>query len=146
MKYLTYNPEQAYLLPPSVREVLGDDHVCFFLHRTVERLDLSVFDQGYVEEGRAAYHPALLLKVWLYAYVLGVSGSRRLEQRIKEDLAFRYLAAGATPDHWTLNDFRRRHARALNDVFTQVVEIARSLGLARLGHVAIDSTRIAANA
>lgn len=146
MKYLPYNPEQAYLLPPSVREVLGEEHVCFFLDRTVERLDLSAFERGYVEEGRAAYHPALLLKVWLYAYVLGVSGSRRLEQRIKEDLAFRYLAAGATPDHWTLNDFRRRHARALNDVFTQVVEIARSLGLARLGHVAMDSTRIAANA
>jgi transposase len=146
MKYLTYNPEQAYLLPPSVRDVLGKDHVCFFLHRTVEQLDRSGFETGYVEEGRAAYHPALLLKVWLYAYVLGVSGSRRLEQRVKEDLGFRYLAAGAAPDHWTLNDFRRRHARALNDVFTQVVEIARSLGLARLGHVAIDSTRIAANA
>jgi transposase len=146
MKYLTYNPEQAYLLPPSVRDVLGEEHLCFFLHRTVERLDLSAFEQGYVEEGRAAYHPALLLKVWLYAYVLGITGSRRLEQRVKEDLAFRYLAAGAAPDHWTLNDFRRRHARALNDVFTQIVEMARSLGLARLGHVAIDSTRIAANA
>lgn len=146
MKYLTYNPEQAYLLPPSVREVLGEDHVCFFLHRTVEQLDLSRFEHGYVEEGRAAYHPALLLKVWLYAYILGITSSRRLEQRIREDLAFRYLAAGAQPDHWTLNDFRRRQAGALNDVFTQVVEIARSLGLARLGHVAIDSTRIAANA
>lgn len=146
MKYLTYNPEQGYLLPPSVREVLGEDHVCFFLHRAVERLDLSSFEQGYVEEGRAAYHPALLLKVWLYAYILGITSSRRLEQRVREDLAFRYLAAGAQPDHWTLNDFRHRHARAVNEVFTQVVEIARSLGLGRLGHVAIDSTRIAANA
>lgn len=146
MKFLTYSPEQAYLLPPNVREVLGEDHVCFFLHRVVERLDLSAFEQSYVEEGRAAYHPALLLKVWLYAYVLGLTSSRRLEQRIREDLAFRYLAGGAQPDHWTLNDFRCRHGRALNDVFTQVVEIARSLGLARLGHVAIDSTRIAASA
>lgn len=146
MKYLTCNPEQAYLLPPSVREVLGEDHVCFFLHRTVEQLDLSGFATGSVEEGRAAYHPALLLQVWLYAYVLGVGGSRRLEQRIKEDWAFRYLAAGAAPDHWTLNDFRRRQARALNAVFTPVVEIARSLGLGRLGHGAMDSTRIAANA
>lgn len=146
MKYLTYNPEQGYLLPPSVRDVLGEDHVCFFLHKAVERLDLSALEQEYVEEGRAAYHPALLLKVWLYGYVLGITSSRRLEQRVKEDLAFRYLAAGAGPDHWTLNDFRRRQGRALNDVFTQVVEIARSLGLGRLGHVAIDSTRIAANA
>jgi transposase len=146
MKYLTYNPEQGYLLPPSVRDVLGEDHVCFFLHRMVEQLDLSGFEKGYVEEGRAAYHPSLLLKVWLYGYVLGITSSRRLEQRIQEDLAFRYLAAGAAPDHWTLNDFRRRQGRALNDVFTQVVEMARSLGLARLGHVAIDSTRIKANA
>jgi hypothetical protein len=82
----------------------------------------------------------------LYAYALGVSSSRRLKQRIREDLAFRYLAAGATPDHWTLNDFCRRQARALNDVFTQVVELGRKAKLGKLGHVAIDSTRIAANA
>lgn len=146
MKFLTYNPEQAYLLPPSVREVLGEDHICFFVHQVVERLELSAFEQGYVEEGRPAYHPALLLKVWLYAYALGVTSARRLEQRVREDLAFRYLAGGATPDFWTLNQFRTRHARALNDLFTQVVELARSLGMGRLGHVAIDSTRVAANA
>ena len=146
MKFLTYNPEQAYLLPPSVRDVLGEDHVCFFLHRAVERLDLTAFEQGYEEEGRPAYHPALLLKVWLYAYTLGITSSRRLEQRVREDLAFRYLAGGAAPDFWTLNDFRRRHAQALNGVFTQVVELARSLGIGRLGQVAIDSTRVAANA
>ena len=75
-----------------------------------------------------------------------MTSSRRLEQRIREDLGFRYLAGGATPDHWTLNEFRRRHRRALNDVFTQVLEVARDAGLGRLGHVAIDSTRVAANA
>ena len=99
-----------------------------------------------MEEGRPAYHRALLLKVWLYAYALGVTSARRLEQRVREDLAFRYLAAGACPDFWTLNQFRTRHARALNDLFTQVVELARSLGMGRLGHVAMDSTRVAANA
>ena len=146
MKFLTYNPEQAYLLPPSVREVLGEDHVCFFLHRAVERLDLGAFEQGYVEEGRPAYHPALLRKVWLYACALGLTSARRREQRVREDLAFRYLAGGATPDFWTRNQFRTRHGRALNDLFTQVVELARSLGMGRLGHVAVESTRIAANA
>ena len=146
MKFLPYNPEQAYLLPPSVREVLGEDHICFFVHQVVERLELSALEQGYVEEGRPAYHPVLLLKVWLYAYVLGLTSARRLEQRVREDLAFRYLAGGATPDFWTLNQFRTRHARALNDLFTQVVELARSLGMGRLGHVAVDSTRVAANA
>src|SRR3990172_13232168 len=146
MKFLTYNPEPAYLLPPSVRDVMGEDHVCFFLHRAVERLDRSAFEQPYVEEGRPAYHPALLLKVWLYAYALGITSARRLEQGVREDLAFRYLAGGATPDFWTLNQFRTRHARALNDLFTQVVGLARSLGMGRLGHVAMASTRIAANA
>ena len=146
MRFLTYNPEQGYLLPPSVRDVLGEDHVCFFLHRAVARLDLGAFAQGYIEEGGPADHPALLLHVWLYAYALGVTSARRLEQRVREDLAFRYLAGGATPDFWTLNQFRTRHARALNDLFTQVVELARSLGMGRLGHVAVDSTRVAANA
>ena len=66
-----------------------------------------------MEEGRPAYHPALLLKVWLYAYALGVTSARRLEQQVREDLAFRHLAAGAGPDFWTLNQFRTGHARAL---------------------------------
>ena len=146
MKFLTYNPDQVELLPPRVREVLGEGHLCFFLRRVVERLDLRAIEQAYEEEGRPGYHPALLVSVWLYAYALGVTSARRLEQRIREDLAFRYLAGGAQPDFWTLNAFRRRHPRALNDLFTQVLEAARAAGLGRLGHVAIDSTRIAANA
>ena len=144
--FLEYNPEQAYLLPPTVREVLGEGHLCFFVHDAVEKLDLQEFEAGYSDEGHPAYHPALLLKVWLYAYALGMTSSRRLEQRIREDLGFRYLAGGAQPDFWALNEFRKRHGRAMNDIFTQVVELARTLGLGKLGHVAIDSTRIAANA
>ena len=144
--FYEYNPEQGYLLPPSVREVLGEGHLCFFVHAAVEKLDLREFESRYREEGHPAYHPALLLKVWLYAYALGVTSSRRLEQRIREDLAFRYLAGGAQPDYWALNEFRKQHGRALNDAFTQVVELGRSLGMGKLGQVAIDSTRIAANA
>lgn len=146
MKFLDYHPDQAYLLPPSVADVLGSNHLCFYIRRMVEKLDLSAFESDYGEEGRLAYHPALMVGVWLYAYALGVASSRRLEQRVREDLAFRYLAAGAQPDHWTLNEFRRRHPKALNDLFTQGVEEARRAGLVRLGHVAIDSTRVKANA
>jgi transposase len=146
MKYLSYDPNQAWLLPPSVKDVLGEGHLCFFVHPVVEELDLRAFEEGYGEEGRLAYHPALLVKLWLYAYALQVTSSRRLEQRVREDLAFRYLAGGAMPDHWTRNDFRRRHRRAINDLFLQVVEVARGLGMARLAHVAIDSTRVRANA
>jgi len=146
MRFLPYEPDQAWLLPPSVKDVLGEDHLCFFVHQVVERLDLRGFEQEYGEEGRLAYAPGLMVKVWLYAYALQVTSSRRLEQRVREDLAFRYLAGGATPDHWTLNAFRTRHRRAINDLFLQVVEVARGLGMARLGHVAIDSTRVRANA
>src|SRR5260370_1762088 len=105
-------------------------------------MDLEEFIQAYGEEGGALYAPELLLKVWLYAYALGVTSAGRLEERIREDLAFRYLAGGATPDNWALSAFRRGHARGINDVFTQVLELAQKLGMIRLGHVAIDSTRV----
>jgi transposase len=141
-RFLPYNPDQAYLLPPNVKDVLGQDHLVFFVHGVVERLNVEEFVQAYGEEGGAVYAPELMLKVWLYAYALGVTSARRLEQRIREDLAFRYLAGGATPDNWALSAFRRRHGRGLNDVFTQVLELAQKLGMVRLGHVAIDSTRV----
>src|SRR5579863_6323980 len=146
MKFLPYEPDQAWLLPPSVKDVLGEDHLCFFLHQVVEGLDLSAFAAEYSGEGQRPYAPAMMVKVWLYAYCLQVTASRRLEQRVKEDLAFRYLAGGAKPDHWTLNDFRTRHRRAINDVFLQVVEVARGLGMGKLGHVAIVSARVHAHA
>ena len=116
------------------------------MHRVVERLDRSAFEEAYSEKGGALYAPELMLKVWLYAYALGITSARRLEQRIREDIGLRYLAGGQQPDNWALSAFRRRHGRALNEVFTQVVEMARELGLGRLGMLAIDSTGIRAQA
>jgi len=145
-RFFAYDPHQAYLLPPNVAEVLGGEHLCFFVHQAVEQFDLRQFEAAYSSEGRLAYPPSMMLKVWLYAFALGVSSTRRLERRIHEDLAFRYLAGGLQPDHKTLSEFLRRHRRAINDVFTQVVQMARGAGLGKLGHVAIDSTRVRANA
>ena len=145
-RFRGYNPCPAYLLPPSVRDELGDDHRCFFLRRLVARLDLSSFEAAYSEEGGELYAPELMLSVWLYAYALGITSARQVARRLVEDLAFRYLAAGERVDNWALSAFRRRHGRGLNDVFTQVLETARALGLAKLGRVAIDSTRIRAQA
>jgi transposase len=145
-RFVSYSPEQAYLIPPNVKEALGSDHLCFFVHEVVERLDLRRFVEAYGEEGGQLYHPSMMLKVWLYAYLLGLTSSRRLEQRIGEDLAFRYLAGGLRPDFWSLNAFRRRHGRGINDLFVQVLEMAQRLGLARVGTVAIASTRVKANA
>lgn len=112
----------------------------------MEQLDRRQFEQAYGSEGRLAYPPAMMLKVWLYAFALGVNSTRRLERRIREDLAFRYLAGGLQPDHKTRSEFLRRHRRAINDVFTQVVQMARRAGMGRLGQVAIDSTRVRGNA
>ncbi len=119
-----YEPDQAMLLPPNVRDVLGADHLCFHVHRVIEALEMSEFEGAYASEGRQAYPPQMMLKVWLYAFCLGVTSTRRLEQRIREDLAFRYLAGGLGPDHKTLSEFVRRHRGAIND---EVVKLAEPL-------------------
>ena len=145
-RFYAYTPEQGYLLPPNVAEELGDDHLCFFVRKVVRQLDLRVFTESYSADGGMLYAPELMLSVWLYAYATGMTSARRLSQRLGEDLALRFLAGGSRVDNWALSAFRRRHGVALNNAFTQVLEMARSLGLGKLGRVAIDSTRIKANA
>jgi transposase len=145
-RFLPYDPEQAYLLPPSVKDELGGDHLCFFIGDVVRRLDLSAFEQAYSEEGGALYAPELMLNVWLYGYALGITSARRIERRLVEDLGFRYLAGGARVDNWALSKFRRQHGRGINDAFTQVLEWARRMGWGKLGRVVIDSTRVKASA
>jgi transposase len=142
-----YHPEQAELLPAHVRDVLGKDHLCFLVHELVENCDVSRFAAAYSEAGgQCAYHPRLMLKVWLYAFTLNVRTTRKLEQRVREDLGFRYLAGGAEPDHKTLSEFHRRHGEAIRGLFSEVLTFLRQAGMGRVGTVAIDSTRIAANA
>lgn len=144
--YFAYSPEQAELLPRHVRDELPGGHLCFLIHEVVESQDLSGFDGAYSEEGQRAYDPRLMLKVWLYGFAVNVRSTRKLERRIQEDLGFRYLAGGLRPDHKTLSEFLRRHGPAIEELFTQVLGWARRAGMARLGRVAIDSTRIRANA
>ncbi len=144
-RFRPYSPDQAYLLPPSVKEVLPSGHLCFFLQQVVAKLDVEPFEQEYSDEGGWLYDPALMLSVWLYAYATGITAGRELERRIREDLPLRYLAGGAQPDHWALSAFRRRHPRALNDVFVQVLEFVRDQGFGKLGTVAVDGTILAAN-
>lgn len=144
--YFEYSPEQAELLPRHVRDELPKQHLCFLIHEVVENQDLRRFDEAYGEEGQRAYDPRLMLKVWLYGFAVNVRSTRKLEGRIQEDLGFRYLAGGLRPDHKTLSEFLRRHGEAIEELFTQVLSWARQAGMARLGRVAIDSTRIRANA
>ena len=97
-RFKVYSPDQAYLLPPSVLDELGEKHLCFFVREVVGRLEMSVFEQSYSAEGGELYAPQLMLGVWLYAYALGITSARQVERRLVEDLAFRYLAAGERVD------------------------------------------------
>ena len=142
-----YDPDQLLMLPPSMREWLPEDHEAYFVSDVVETLDLSqILDEYREERGYPPYHPKLMVKLWLYAQMRGVRSSRKLERATLEDVGFRVLCAGNTPDHRTLSEFRRRHLKALGAVFVQVLQLCREAGLVKLGHVAIDGTKIRANA
>lgn len=144
--YFAYSPEQAELLPRHVRDELPEGHLCFLIHEVIEGLELSRFDEAYSEEGQKAYNPRMMLKLWLYGFAVNVRSSRKLEQRMAEDLGFRFLAGGLRPDHKTLSEFLRRHGAAIEELFTQVLGWARRAGMVQWGRVAIDSTRIKAQA
>lgn len=145
--YKPYHPEQAELLPCHVKDVLGENHLCFLVQQLVEELEIGAFEACYGEAGgESPYHPRLMLKVWLYAFALKGKRPRKLEQRLREELGFRFLAGGGEPDHKTLSEFLRLHQAAIVEMFTQVLQLLRAAGVARLGEVAVDSTRIQGNA
>jgi transposase len=145
--YQPYSPDQAELLPAHVKDVLGADHLCFVVHEVVEACDLSEFESSEPDAGgQRPYDPRMMLKIWLYGFSLNVRTTRKLEQRIREDLGFRYLAGGAEPDHKTLSEFQRRHRQKITAMFTEVLFFLRRAGMARVGTVAIDSTRVKASA
>jgi transposase len=135
-------------MPPSMRDWLPSDHLAYFISDVVDNLDLSVIMERYAgeERGYPPYHPAMMVKVLLYAYCSGVASSRKIEKRLCEDIAFRVLAANNTPDFRTISDFRKDHLKALAGLFLQVLKLCQKAGLVKLGHVALDGTKIKANA
>ena len=146
--YRPYVPEQDLLLPPSLRDWLPEDHLAFFVSDLVDHLDLSAITAIYEDEERGypPYHPVMLTKVLVYAYGVGVFSSRKIQRRLVEDIAFRVLAAGNAPDFRTIADFRKTHLPALRGFFEQVLHLARDLGTLRVGRVAIDGSKVKANA
>lgn len=146
--YRPYLPEQDFLLPPSPREWLPEDHLAYFVSDLIDQLDLSAITAVYEDEERGypPYHPVMLTKVLVYAYCVGVFSSRRIQRRLAEDVAFRVLAAGNTPDFRTIADFRKTHLAALKGFFEQVLRLAHELGAPRVGRVAIDGSKVKANA
>ncbi len=146
--YRPYVPEQDLLLPPSLRDWLPEDHLAYFVSDLIDQLDLSAIMAVYEDEDRGypPYHPVMLTKVLVYGYCVGVFSSRRIQRRLLEDIPFRVLAAGNEPDFRTIADFRKRHLAALQGFFEQVLQMARELGAARVGRVALDGSKVKANA
>ena len=146
--YRPYLPDQDFLLPPSLQDWLPEGHLAYFVSDLVDQLDLSTITTTYEDEERGypPYHPVMLTKVLVYGYCVGVFSSRRIQRRLGEDVAFRVLAAGNEPDFRTIADFRKRHLAALQGFFEQVLRLARELGAPRVGRVALDGSKVKANA
>ena len=146
--FRSYEPDQIFLMPVSMQEWLPSDHLAYFISDVVDHLNLSAITERYAceERGYPPYHPTMMVKVLLYAYCIGVASSRKIEKHLCEDIAFRVLAANNTPDFRTISDFRKDHLRALAGLFLQVLKLCQKTGLVKLGHVALDGTKIKANA
>lgn len=147
--YRPYTPLQSYLLPPSLQDWLPSDHLCYFIMDTVAELELSKFKVRYGGkggDGNIPYDPRMLVGVLLYGYATGVFSSRAIGRKLHEDIAFRVIAAGNFPSHRTIARFRMENLEAFSSTFTQVVQIAREVGLVTLGLVAIDGSKVHANA
>lgn len=147
----TFRPweiDQIQLLPPSVHELVPEGHVAHFVRDLVrESLDLSAIFSAYTEErGQPPFHPAMMTALLLYAYSQGVFSSRKIAQACEQRVDFMAVTGRQRPDHRTINDFRRRHLAALGGLFGQVLKLCQRAGLVKLGHVALDGTKIKANA
>ena len=144
--YLLYEPDQQLLLPAALQEWLPDDHLAYFISDVVDQLDISEVTARYERERRGGppYHPRMMVEVLLYGYCVGVAPSRRIAQRLHEDIAFRVLAANNTPDFRTISDFRKDDLDALSGLFVQVLALCRQAGLVKLGHAALEAEAQAA--
>jgi transposase len=146
--YRPYCPDQMLLLPPSLQDWLPENHLSYFVSDVIDNLDLSEIESVYEREDRGypPYHPHMMTKVLVYAYCVGLFSSRKIQKHLMEDVAFRVLAAGNQPDFRTISDFRKIHHKALEDLFQQVLRLAMKAGAIKLGRVALDGSKVKANA
>lgn len=147
-RFRPYDPDQLLLLPPDLRQWLPEDDLVFFIQDVIETLDLRAIYWIYdgAQGGQPPYDPRLMTSLLIYAYCVGIPSSRKIERATYDSVAFRVLAADQHPDHDTIADFRRRHLKALAGLFTQVLRLCQKAGLVKLGHVALDGTKVKANA
>ena len=147
-RFRHYDPNQLLMLPPSVKDWLPENHLAYFISDTIDALDLHQLYARYEGDGRRSspYDPAMMLKVLVYGYATGVFSSRRIARKLHEDVAFRVLGAGNFPAHRTICDFRHDNLSCFRSIFVQVVRLAGAVGLLKLGTVAVDGSKVKANA
>lgn len=145
-RFIPVDRQTSYLFPPSVEDWLPENHLARFIVEVIERLDLSELTRQYAGRGSAAHHPAVLLGLLIYGYATGLPSSRKIERATYDSVAFRYIAANTHPDHDTLAAFRRRCGAQFEQLFVQVLMLAREIGMLKLGKIAVDGSKVKANA
>lgn len=145
-RFIPVDRQTSYLFPPSVEDWLPENHLARFIVEVIERLDLSELTRQYAGRGSAAHHPAVLLGLLIYGYATGLPSSRKIERATYDSVAFRYIAANTHPDHDTLAAFRHRCGEQFEQLFVQVLMLARELGMLKLGKIAVDGSKFKANA
>jgi transposase len=146
--FIRPNRDQLFLMPPALQDWLPPDDLAYFLLDAVDQFDLTAFYAAYRADGvgQAAFQPHMMVALLLYAYCLGVRSSRQIERRCQRDVAFRVVAGNLSPDHTTIARFRQRHGEALKGLFTDILRLCKEAGLVKLGVVALDGTKVAADA
>ncbi len=146
--FIACDRDQAYLMPPSLLDWVSADHVVWTILSSVEEMDLSAFYADYRADGhgRPAYEPSMMVALLLYGYARGNRSSRGIQRACREDVVYRVICTNLVPDHSTIAEFRRRHEIALAELFTSVLSLCREAGLVKVGVVAIDGTKVKANA
>jgi transposase len=145
-RFIQFDRNQQYLLPPSVDEWLPEGHLARFIVEVIDQLDLSKLTRRYSGCGSAAYHPSMMLALLIYGYASGTFSSRKIERATYDSVAFRFIAANHHPDHDTLAHFRQTFLVELEDLFVQVLALAQAMKLVKLGQISLDGTKIKANA
>ena len=145
-KFKEYNQSQLMLLPPDIRDLIPDDHICFTINKIVNNLDISVIKKTYSDLGASAYDPRLMIKLLFYAYSQGIRSSRKIERMVIENVVYRYLTANQRMDHGTINLFRKNHLKKLENIFAQIIVICNKLNMVDLTDASIDGSIFVASA
>lgn len=145
-KFKHYNQNQIQLLPPNLNDLIKPDHIARLINQVIDEMDLSYIEDTYSFNGQHAYHPKMLFKVLVYGYTIGLRSSRKLADRLIEDIVFMWLSGRQTPDFRTIADFRKNKLGSIKKAFIEVLSLCRELGMIRVGKVCIDGTKMKASA